>query len=83
MIPKTAKKKGNKVLVEGEVTGHAHRLADGQVYEDADRVLFTVPYPTEIQHEEHDYIPVPEKGTYDIVRQRQYENEDKTKLVVD
>ena len=57
--------------IEGEQTGHAHRLA-ARVYDTAagDRLLF-VPRPTDITHEEHADIEVP-AGWWRPVQQREY-----------
>ncbi|MDA8113967.1 MAG: hypothetical protein M0Z43_04470 [Acidithiobacillus sp.] len=58
-IPETAKKINSRVLAEGEVTGHAHRLTgEVDVYEDTDGTLYLVPTDTTtIEHEEHTEIP--------------------------
>jgi hypothetical protein len=82
-IPSGAKKRDNLILVEGESTGHAHRLSEGEVYDYQDRLLFTVPANATIIHEEHRIIPLPEKGTYEIIRQRQKSKDSMTKLVID
>lgn len=82
-LPEEAKSREGKVLVFGEATGHAHRLVEGNVYEADDRILFTVPFQTEIIHEEHHPLPIVEKGTYEIIRQKEYKNKDMTALVVD
>jgi hypothetical protein len=59
------------LLVEGERTGHAHRLP-ARVYDTAggERVLF-LERPTEITHEEHGAIEVP-AGWWRPVQQREY-----------
>jgi len=65
------------VLAEGEVTGHAHRLADpasAQVYGDGDSdrlFLDVVADSATVIHEEHGPITVP-KGAYQIRIQREY-----------
>jgi len=81
-IPAGAKRRNDKVLVYGEVTGHAHRLLDGEVFDYEDRILFTVPASTTIIHEEHDPLPL-KKGDYEIIRQREYNRENMTRMVVD
>ena len=81
-IPKEAIKRKDKILLKGEVTGHAHRLTNGDVYNLDERILFTVLYPAEIIHEEH--LPIPlEIGKYEIIRQREYTNKDAVELVTD
>lgn len=81
-ISDKAIKKADNILLKGEVTGHAHRLTEGDVYNLGERILFTVPYRTEIIHDEHFSIPI-EKGSYEIIRQREYKSKDMITLVVD
>lgn len=59
------------LLVEGERTGHAHRLP-ARVYDtdDGDRVLF-LERPTPLTHEEHEALEVP-AGWWRPVQQREY-----------
>ena len=68
----------NRVLVEGEVTGHAHRIAPSDLpstrigFMDEPRRLFVEAIETiHIVHEEHDTIELP-PGRYEVVRQREY-----------
>lgn len=77
-IPWGAKEKHSPVLLDGEVTGHAHRLdysVDGKtasVYEDERGTIYvSVAAPTPLTHEEHDTIVIP-IGTYKMTRQREY-----------
>ena len=68
-------KKEGKVLAEGEVTGHAHRITEGQaeLYERDGTLYMRVISPTAaLTHEEHHRIDVP-KGDYEIRIQREYE----------
>ena len=58
------------VQVDGERTGHAHRLP-GRVYDtSAGRVVF-LERPTTITHEEHAHIEVP-AGWWHVTIQREY-----------
>ena len=81
-IPKNAKKlapeDGRIVLAHGEVTGHAHAIADvehvtmlevdnGIRYLDASMDVF-------LRHEEHGEIVIP-AGRYRVTRQREYSPE--------
>ncbi len=79
-IPKAAKPKardnGRIVLAYGEVTGHAHAIADlnallldndGDLYLEADGSVT-------LSHEEHATIDVP-AGKYRVVRQSEYSPE--------
>jgi hypothetical protein len=73
-LPKKAKKKDSNVILEGEATGHAHRIQNG--------LIFEIGWPTEmyikaqkgatITHDEHETIDI-EPGIYQVVRQREYD----------
>lgn len=56
----------------GEVTGHAHRIDVGELFENRDGDLFLrVDQLTRITHEEHKTLTLP-RGDYRIVIKRQY-----------
>jgi hypothetical protein len=60
------------VIVEGEATGHSHRLLQGSVLEDAQGALFLeVGKATQVMHQEHGAIELP-AGCYRVIRQREY-----------
>ena len=63
------------VLAEGELTGHAHRLADpskAQVFSTSEGLfLQVVADSATVVHEEHGPITVP-RGTYSVRIQREY-----------
>ena len=81
-LPEALKERASSVIVEGETTGHAHRLANGRVLEDAKGFLFLeVLRHTQIVHEEHHAIDL-EPGSYQVVRQREYSPE-AIRLVID
>jgi hypothetical protein len=77
-IPGDAEKHPQSVLVRGEVTGHAHRIADpataaiwrtsGQLF------LEVITESATIVHEEHKPITLPQ-GTYRFWVQREYSPE--------
>jgi len=71
---KTMKKqrRRDKNLAEGEVTGHAHRVAadDAVVYGEGTERELHAPNGTSITHEEHKTEVLP-PGKYDISRQRE------------
>lgn len=73
-IPTSAVRVNHKILALGETTGHAHRLTDAaQVFEDADGTLyFDAPAGAGVSHEEHATIEFP-PGTYQVIRQREYD----------
>ena len=65
----------SNVIVEGEATGHAHRLASGAVLEAPDGTLYLdVPHTTQVVHEEHGPITL-DPGLWLVVRQREYHPE--------
>jgi hypothetical protein len=76
-IPETAKPvardRGRVILAYGEVTGHAHAVADATAVElrDGDQRYLRVPRPVTLRHEEHGPIDV-RPGSYRIVIQREY-----------
>jgi hypothetical protein len=61
------------VIVEGEATGHAHRLIGGTILEDVlDGTLYLdVPTAGRVVHEEHDALTLG-PGIWLVVRQREY-----------
>jgi hypothetical protein len=73
----------NNVILEGEVTGHSHRLASGRVLEHVQgRLFLEVLTATQLVHEEHGKIDL-EPGYYEVIRQREYVAPDITRMVVD
>ena len=76
---KKAVQRENGHILEGEATGHIHRLEDttkAQVFEvgEAGLYLRVGPEGVRIIHEEHDPITLP-PGDFEIVRQREYSPE--------
>jgi hypothetical protein len=74
--------KGRIVLALGEVTGHAHAIAEGEArefsYADAAGVVrrfLDVVSEATVRHEEHRAIPLL-PGIYEIVQQREYSPEE-------
>jgi len=76
LIPKSAKKKDTDILLEGEITGHIHRLSGGKsnIFVTPKGVIYlSIISPTiPLTHEEHKTINVP-KGKYKITRQREFD----------
>lgn len=71
------KKLAHKILAEGEVTGHAHRISEGEaeLYEDNGVLYLHVESETAmLTHEEHKELELP-KGDYMIQGQREYSPE--------
>ena len=78
ILKKVDKVKGKKlshlILAEGEVTGHAHRITQGdaELYEENGTLFLHVDSETALlTHEEHKAIELP-KGDYEIIIQREY-----------
>ena len=73
-IPQSAVKQKNRVLAEGEVTGHLHELDSGEVYESDGVLYFKVGKedPAVLNHPEHKPVAF-EPGDYKVIRQREYE----------
>ena len=72
-IPKDAKLLvGRKELAFGEVTGHAHRIDIGDLFETKDGELYLkVDELANLSHEEHKTAVI-EPGKYRVVIKRQY-----------
>ena len=73
-IPEGVKPKKDRVLAEGEATGHMHELDSGDVYELGDTLYFRVPEESTatLKHQEHKEIAFG-PGEYQVIRQREYE----------
>ncbi len=62
----------SNVIVEGEVTGHSHRLLEGSVLQNVQGTLFLeVLQATQVVHQEHRAITL-NSGYYQVTRQREY-----------
>lgn len=76
-VPREA---GRIVLAHGEVTGHAHAIADKRASLFADPELAKIflqvsgDAPVALDHDEHDTIELP-PGNYRVIRQREYSPE--------
>lgn len=81
-LPFGLKKQANNVLVYGESTGHAHRLIGGDVLTKGDTMYLNLLKKGKVVHEEHNTIELP-VGKYIVIRQREYQNKDMVRLVVD
>jgi len=82
-IPKSAKKVLNNIVLEGEATGHYHRLQGGDVFKGKDgSIYFTVTKKATLVHEEHSPIEF-KAGKYAVLRQREYTGKDMTRIVID
>jgi hypothetical protein len=73
-LPKGLVKK-DRVLAEGETTGHKHQFLSSQVsvFEDSDKNQFCeLKKDSELIHDEHTTVQIP-KGKYKVVLQREYD----------
>lgn len=86
IIPSEAMPIKTNVVQEGEFTGHAHRLHDGefQLFNTNDGTKYLrVAKETEIRHEEHNPFKIP-PGDYKIGIVREYNHwENETRQVID
>ena len=73
-IPERAKPRKDRVLAEGEATGHFHRAGEGAtVLEDGDDLFLLVKKECQVTHEEHGTITVP-PGEFRVRRVREYDH---------
>lgn len=89
-IPKTAKKTENRVLLEGETTGHMHQLNDkATVYKQSDIPskdndyligYFETEEGALLTHQEHEVIELP-KGIYRFHHQREYDEQEERAVI--
>lgn len=74
-IPAGAKKRHNLILAYGELTGHAHRIAESgaaELFTLADELFLRVTADqATVIHEEHQAIVLP-RGLYKVWQQREY-----------
>lgn len=83
-IPNDAVATSNRVLAEGETTGHKHQLVGGNVttfMNNGQSVAIEVLDLTNLVHEEHKSITIP-KGIYEVRRERDYNPYDTTSRTV-
>ena len=76
-LPKQAKLIKSDVVLEGEATGHAHRIMNGEIFRfwsltSDDQVFIKAKKGAALVHEEHASIElIP--GIYEVIRQREYD----------
>lgn len=82
-LPEGLTPREDQIIVEGEVTGHHHKLMTGRVLEAATGQLYLeVLRATQVVHQEHQPLAL-EPGYYQVVRQREYVAPELSRLVVD
>jgi len=82
-VPKGGKRRASGHILEGEATGHIHRIAEADldsadVLEIGEGQLYlsvSAEGGISIVHQEHHAITLP-KGDYEVVRQREYSPEE-------
>ncbi len=79
----------NGVIVEGEQTGHMHAVDKGVLYEKKaerwntpEQLFFHTEETAELTHDEHATIKLP-KGDYEITFQREYDENNRHRRVID
>jgi hypothetical protein len=70
-LPQGIHPKEGNIIVEGESTGHAHRLQSGSILIHEIHMFLNIPAETSVVHEEHHPI-VLEPGYWQVIRQREY-----------
>jgi hypothetical protein len=74
-LPRTTGRLRHGVLLEGEATGHSHRIEDldtAEVFQDRSNLYVRIVGDSaRIIHQEHGAITLP-RGTYRVWRQREY-----------
>lgn len=71
-IPEKAKLRKSSIILNGEATGHSHKLNNGLVLDDEGTVFLDVKESATITHEEHNTIKLP-PGKYIVIRQQEYD----------
>ena len=67
------KKEINRVLAEGELTGHAHVADVGEVTEVGGKKFFATKEPAKVTHQEHETVKVP-PGEHRVERVLEYDH---------
>jgi hypothetical protein len=71
-LPAALIERQSDVLVEGEATGHAHRLTEGKAWQTREGALFlSAVAGSRMVHEEHASLEL-EPGDFQVIRQREY-----------
>jgi len=85
-LPEQAQKQSTNVVQEGELTGHAHRLFDGEfeVYQQPETKTkyLKLVTPTALRHEEHKQLNLPGGAVrIGIVKEWNYDEEESRKVL--
>lgn len=71
-IPNTAKKTRDEIVAYGEVTGHAHRIKNSEIFEENDKTFVRVLDIEPMSHDTHPPTLPIETGDYERLRQYEY-----------
>lgn len=85
-IPADATIRTSGVVAEGEVTGHAHRIVNGTVFEHGGALMVSAKDDASLVHEEHDTLPLrptDHRMAYPIIIQREYDDQKEWRQVAD
>jgi hypothetical protein len=87
-LPKRARTVKSDVILEGEATGHVHRIMDGELFRfwsqsSGEQLFVKADKGAMLVHEEHAAIEL-DPGIYEVIRQREYDPDtDTTQWVMD
>jgi hypothetical protein len=74
-LPGGLKARASQVILEGETTGHAHRLTAGAVLDAPNGTMWlNLDTTAQVVHEEHGPITL-DPGPWLVIRQREYQPE--------
>lgn len=85
-LPKDAVRRASNIVVEGEVTGHAHRLMGGEIWESGGALFVVANDNAALTHEEHDRVGLDKSRAgeaFPIIIQREYDDENEWRKVAD
>lgn len=82
-LPSTVKPSGSPILAYGEVTGHCHRVREGQDFvktfvDTNGDIWMSSDRSFDLDHDEHGTLTM-EPGTYKMTRQREYDADEREK----
>lgn len=74
-IPSSAKVRENRIVAEGEVSGHRHAVVEdeSEIFEENGTLYLRVPKETTVTHQEHHPLVLPQ-GDYKIRKVREYDH---------
>ena len=79
------KKLNHLTLAEGEVTGHSHRITEGEaaLFSFDEKLYLSIQSDlATLSHEEHKALQLPH-GDYEVIIQREYDDEKEWRNVLD